>query len=99
VLLETVDDGDVGVAERRQQLRLALEAGEPVGVAGEVRRQYFESGMANAGSRRLLPAWAVLGVPMADRRRSVSVISGSPLDREPAAGVPWPALEVVGFAG
>ena len=35
VLVQTVDRGDVRVVQRGQQLRLALEAGEPLGVAGE----------------------------------------------------------------
>ena len=41
-LLETVDGGDVRMIERRQQLRLATEAGHAVGIAGERRGQHLE---------------------------------------------------------
>ena len=34
-LLEAVDRGDVGMIERREHARLALEARQPIGVGGE----------------------------------------------------------------
>jgi hypothetical protein len=46
VLVETVDRGDIGVAQRREQLRFALQARESVGVAGEPGRQRFDRDVA-----------------------------------------------------
>ena len=40
--LHAVDDGNVGVMQRRQNLGLALESSEAVGIAGEPGRQYFD---------------------------------------------------------
>ena len=34
-VFETVDAGDVGMIQRRQEFRLALEAREPIGISGE----------------------------------------------------------------
>jgi hypothetical protein len=45
-LLETVDGGDVRVVELRQELRLALEARQPVGVGGERRREHLDRHLA-----------------------------------------------------
>ena len=41
-LLDAVDVGDVRMVQRRQRLCFTLEAGEPVGVAGERLRQNLE---------------------------------------------------------
>ena len=35
IILETVDDGDVRVVQRREELRLALKTREPVGIGGK----------------------------------------------------------------
>ena len=45
-LLEPVDGGDVRVIERREQLRLAAEAGEAIGIPGEHLGQELESDVA-----------------------------------------------------
>jgi len=45
-LLEAVEVGDPRMIERRQQLRLALEAREPVAVGGERLRQQLEGHLA-----------------------------------------------------
>ena len=44
--LEAVDVGDVRVVEGRQQLRLALEAGEPLGILREVGGQHLDGDVA-----------------------------------------------------
>ena len=41
--LEAVDDGDVGMIERSERPRLALETREPVRVMREARRQHFHA--------------------------------------------------------
>ena len=46
LVLEAVEVGDRRVVERGQQLRLALEAGEPVGVGGEGRWQELDRHVA-----------------------------------------------------
>jgi len=43
---ESVDDGDVGMVQRSQDFRLAIEAGEAVGVAGESAGKNFDGGVA-----------------------------------------------------
>ena len=40
--LEAVDGADVGMVERRQHLRFALESRQPVRVGGHRRRQYLD---------------------------------------------------------
>lgn len=45
-LLEAVDRGDARVVEGGEELRFTLEAGEPHGVAGEVRGQQLERDLA-----------------------------------------------------
>ena len=45
-LVQAVDGGDARVVERRQQLRLALEARQPVGVLGEQVRQDLDGHLA-----------------------------------------------------
>ena len=42
VLLQAVNGGDVGVVQRRQKLRLTLEARQPFGVGGEELRQHLD---------------------------------------------------------
>ncbi len=44
--LEAVDLGDVGMIERRQRLRLALETRQPLGIAGQRRRQRLQRHVA-----------------------------------------------------
>jgi hypothetical protein len=44
--LDAVDDGDVGVVERRQHLRLASEAGEIIRVVGQREWQYLDCDFA-----------------------------------------------------
>ena len=46
VLLEAVDLGDVRMIQRREQLRLALEARQPFGIAREQIRQHFDRDVA-----------------------------------------------------
>ncbi len=41
-LLNSIDLGDVGVVERRQNLRFAFEAGEPFGIFSESGRQNLD---------------------------------------------------------
>ena len=43
---ESIDDGDVGMVQRGEDLRFAIEAGEAVGVAGEGSGKNFDSGVA-----------------------------------------------------
>ena len=45
-LLEAVDGGDVGMVERRQHPRFALEAGQPLGIGGDVLRQRLDRDVA-----------------------------------------------------
>ena len=45
VIFNAVDRADVGVIERRQQPRLALEASEAVVVAGDGRRQDLDGNL------------------------------------------------------
>ncbi len=45
-VFETVDSADVGMAERRQHLRFALETGEPLGIVGERFRQDLQRDVA-----------------------------------------------------
>ena len=45
-LVESVDRGDVGMIERGQQFRLALEAHQPVGVGAEGLRQDLDRHLA-----------------------------------------------------
>jgi hypothetical protein len=45
-LLEAVDGGDVGVVERRQHPRFALEGRQPFGVGGDVLRQHLDRNVA-----------------------------------------------------
>ena len=45
-LLEAVDGGDAGVIERREQLRLAAEAGQPLGVLRHLGGEHLESDLA-----------------------------------------------------
>ena len=44
--LDAVDRGDVGVVDGRQRLRLAGEAGQAFGVAGQSFRQHLQCGVA-----------------------------------------------------
>ncbi|HXV65296.1 MAG TPA: hypothetical protein VEK15_31665 [Vicinamibacteria bacterium] len=44
--LESELVGDVGMVERREKLRLALEASEPLSVLGERRRQHLDGDVA-----------------------------------------------------
>ncbi len=44
--LETVDRADVGMVQRRQHLRFALEPGQPVRVGGHRRRQHLDCDVA-----------------------------------------------------
>ena len=46
-LLEPVDRGDVRVVERRQQLGLALEAREALGIGGDGLRQHLDRDLAS----------------------------------------------------
>ena len=45
-ILESVDGGDVRVIERRQHLRFAREARQPLGIGGERLRQDLERDLA-----------------------------------------------------
>ena len=45
-LLEPVDGGDVRVVERGEQMRLALEAGEAIGVLRDLGRQHLDRDFA-----------------------------------------------------
>ena len=45
-VLEAVDGGDVRVVERGEQLRLALEAGQPLGVAANAVGQHLDGDVA-----------------------------------------------------
>ena len=48
-VLESVDRGDVRVVERGEQLRLALEAGEALGVLRHLERQHLDRDVATEG--------------------------------------------------
>ncbi len=45
-LFDAVNRGDVGMVERGQDARLALEARQPVGIRGEHRRQHLDRDLA-----------------------------------------------------
>ena len=45
-VFEAVDGGDVGMIQRREELRFALEAGQPIGIAGEEVGQDLERDVA-----------------------------------------------------
>ena len=45
-ILESVNGGDVGMIQGREDLRFALEAGQPIGIAGEDVGQNFERDFA-----------------------------------------------------
>ena len=46
IAFKPIDRGDVGMIERGQHLRLALEAGPVIGVIGQCRRQHLDGDVA-----------------------------------------------------
>ena len=63
MIFDPVDRADVGVIERREQSRLALEARQAVAVAGDGRRQDLDGNIAlktvsRACNQRYLQLWS-----------------------------------------
>jgi len=74
VLMDAIDAGDVRMVERGEEPRLALEAGQPVGIAGEEVRQQLDRDLAvQRGVHRLPdgphpPLADLLGEPVVQQR-------------------------------